>query len=620
MIALSGRWDARSADLADRLPYLGRVVNRARLADVAIVRRYGSWSSPISAASLATSGVRLAEASVDGDDVYWLEGRPAEAGRQAVVRLQPDGTIGDATGRDFNVRTLVHEYGGGSYVVSDGVVWFSNFGDQRVWRSDAEAITADPPIERGARYADYRLSPDSKTLYAVRETHSGGEASNDIVAISADGSGETDVVADGHDFYSAPTPHPDGRTLGYVRWDHPHMPWQSSELVVVDLATGAEEVIAGGPAESVQQPAVSPAGDWWFVTDRSGWWNLSTDRGGVLAEEAEYGLPHWVFGRQIYGFVSDGRAVAVRQQNGVDQLVLVDGGGAEVVTDRFCLYGRVVVDDKDRVVTTAAAVDEAPAIVRISLDGTVEVLHSSTSDAIAPELIARPEPVEFPTTNGQTAFALFYAPHNPEFVGPPNERPPVLVESHGGPTAAASPALDRSYQYWTSRGFAVLDVNYGGSTGYGREYRGRLFGEWGIVDVDDCINAARHVAAEGRIDGDRMAIRGGSAGGYTTLCALTFHDVFAAGASHFGVADAETLAADTHKFEARYLDSLIGPYPDAIDTYRQRSPIHFTDRLSAPMILLQGSRGRDRPARASRDHGCRPRQDGHDLRLRSVRR
>ena len=564
---------------------------------------YGSWRSPITADLLVEKVVRLGSVSVAAGTTFWVEGRPSEGGRQQLVRRAADGTVSDVLPDGYAARTLVHEYGGRSYVVGDdGTVFFSNFGDQRVYRLESSAkepvaTTPEPPSPMSVRFADPVLSRDGRWLVAVRERHLGSSATevvNDLVAVAVDGGSEPVVLADGHDFFSAPRFSPDGVTLCWLSWDHPNMPWDGTTLRTASFADGRllDDVVdvAGGATESISQPRWAPDGRLVFASDRTGWWNLYDATGTPLCPaEAEFSGPDWVFGQSSFGFLPDGRIVAVRSERNVDRLVVLPDQGVGELP--FTSLTSLAIDGES-VVCIGASPTSAPAVVRIDLadlsSPAVEVLRPSRDGVVDPGYLSVPEPIEFPTEGGLTAHAFFYPPRNVDFAGPDGERPPLIVMSHGGPTGATASVLDLGLQYWTSRGFAVVDVNYGGSTGYGRDYRQRLQGTWGIVDVDDCVNAARWLAAEGRVDGGRMVIRGGSAGGYTTLAALAFRDVFAGGASHFGVADAAALAADTHKFESRYLDGLIGPYPSAADVYAARSPIHHTDQLDRPMILFQG--------------------------------
>ena len=570
------------------------------------IAAYGAWKSPITTETLVERTVGLGEVRVSDQDLYWLESRPTEAGRSVVVRRSADGATADVTPTGYNARTLVHEYGGGAYAVSGGTVFFANFEDQRLYRQAVGGrptpISPEPSSPRALRYADFELSPDGSLLYCVRETHTDGEeARNEIVCLPTDGSSEPVVLAGGHDFVSFPRLSPDGRQLVWTTWDHPQMPWDGTELWIGELgANGLGDVrkLAGGSDESIYQPAFSPEGVLHFVSDRSGWWNLYRWQDGevepLLPMDAEFGHPQWGFAGATYAFLPDGRLVCTWGSKGIEHLGVLEAAGLREIETPFVSFGRITawVSNGSLVVSlVGASQTSSSAVVSIEVPGgRVEVIKRSHDTELDPDSISVPESMEFPTGGDRTAHAFFYAPRSAAFVGPSDARSPLIVMSHGGPTGATSSAFRLGIQYWTSRGFAIVDVNYGGSTGYGRAYRERLRGSWGVVDTEDCIRAAQHLAELGRVDGARMAIRGGSAGGYTTLCALTFHDVFAAGASHYGVADAEALARDTHKFESRYLDSLIGPYPEERALYRERSPIHFAEQLSCPLLLLQAWR------------------------------
>jgi dipeptidyl aminopeptidase/acylaminoacyl peptidase len=573
---------------------------------------YGSWKSPITAPVITATGVGLSELWVSGDDVYWRESRPLEKGRGVVVRASmrapDDARTEEVTPAGHDVRTRVHEYGGMSYLVHDGTVFFSSFRDQRLQRQEPgqapRPITPEPEIAAGLRYADGRATSDGRLIVCVRERHvADREPYNEIVAIPADGDGAARIIAGGHDFYAAPRISPDGTRLAWLCWDHPCMPWDGTELWVgtlhADGSVSGEERIAGGPTESILQPEWAPDGTLYFISDRTGWWNLYRARGRAGAwaieplapMEAEIGAPLWGLGLSRYVFLDQGRIACIYTRDGVDWLGILAPGTAEVrpLDLPYTAFGSLCSDGAHGLACVAASATEAAAVVTIDADtGSHRVLKRGLDLAIDPGYLTAPEHVEFPTAGDRAAYALVYMPANRDFTGLEGERPPLIVMSHGGPTAATSSALSPRIQFWTSRGFAVADVNYGGSSGYGRAYRERLNGQWGIVDTADCVAVARHLAEIGRVDGKRMAIRGGSAGGYTTLCALVFHDVFAVGASYYGVADLEALARETHKFESRYLDGLVGPYPARADVYRERSPVHFLDRLSCPVILFQG--------------------------------
>jgi dipeptidyl aminopeptidase/acylaminoacyl peptidase len=565
------------------------------------VAPYGSWRSPISSGLIVRGVVGLSEVAIDNEDVYWMESRPAEDGRNVVVRRAPDGGTEDVTPQPLNARTRVHEYGGGDFAVHDGTVYFSNFADQRVYRRTPGDEPQPLTPETSRRFADMVVDPARNRLVAVRENHAeaGREPVNEIVGVDLEDGVET-VLATGNDFYSSPRLSPDGDRLAWLTWNHPNMPWDGTELVVCDL--GAEglpenvERVAGGRDESIFQPEWSPDGMLHFVSDRSGWWNPYRLSAGsvepLCKKEAEFGSPQWIFGMSTYAFLSPWRIVCSYTDRGGSHLALIDteNGELEPVETPYSSITYVRADAaKGDVVFRGGSPTEPACIVRFDPStGDHEILRRSGEIEIDSGYLSVPEPVEFPTEHGRTAYAFFYAPKNRDYTAPDDERPPLLVMSHGGPTSAASTSLDLEIQYWTSRGIAVLDVNYGGSTGYGRQYRRRLDGAWGVVDVEDCANGARYLAGRGLVDGGRLMITGGSAGGYTTLCALAFTDTFAAGASHFGVSDVEELAKATHKFESRYLERLIGPYPESADLYRERSPIHHAEKLCCPVIFFQG--------------------------------
>jgi dipeptidyl aminopeptidase/acylaminoacyl peptidase len=564
------------------------------------VAPYGSWKSPITAEFIASGTIAFGQIALDGEDVYWIETRPAEGGRNVVVRWTPEGGPHDLTPPPFNVRTRVHEYGGGAFLISGESLYFVHFADQRIYRQQGEGAPEAITVGGGLRYADIVLDLMRNRLICVREDHSmtGREPVNSLVAVPLDGQGAGNELVSGNDFYSSPRLSPDGSYLAWLTWNHPNMPWDGAELwlgeVRRDGSLGKREKIAGGPEESILQPEWSPDGVLHFVSDRTGWWNLYRWRQGeteaLCPMAAEFGRPPWVFAMSTYGFQSPERIVCSFVREGRWHLRLLDTGSRtlEGIETGYTDIREVRVW-AGRVVLSAGSPTEPNSIVRLDLRGEgLEVLRRSSEIDLDPSCFSAPESIQFPTEGGKTAHGFFYAPRNKNYTALSGELPPLLVKSHGGPTAATSTTLLWDIQYWTSRGFAVLDVNYGGSSDCGREYRQRLNGKWGVVDVDDCANGARYLVEKGRVDGKRLAIRGGSAGGYTTLCALTFRNVFRAGASYYGISDLEALVRDTHKFEARYLDRLVGPYPGRQDLYRERSPIHFADRLSCPIIFFQG--------------------------------
>jgi len=560
---------------------------------------YGSWKSPITAELVGSSEIGLEQIRIDGGDIYWIERRAQEGGRKVIVRRSANGEVTDVTPTGFNARTRVHEYGGGDYAVANRIIVFSNFSDQRLYLQPIGAQPRPLTPTDARRYADGQFDLRGNRYYAVCEDHSGhGEAINTVVTLDLESDDGQTVVVSGNDFYSSPRVSPDSSELAWLCWNHPNMPWDGTELWLAELngegTVGERRLIAGGENESICQPQWSPDGTLYFVSDRSGWWNLYRWRDdhieALCPMEAEFGQPHWTFGGLLYGFVSERRVICSYTKNGIDCLATLDTkektlGGIELP---YSAISQVRVA-KNRVVFIGASATEPSAVVALELSSRqIEVLRRSRDSAIDAGYLSAARPIEFPTAQGLTAHGYFYAPKNCDYTAPPEEKPPLLVMSHGGPTSSSSASLKYSVQYWTSRGIAVLDVNYGGSSGYGRAYRERLNGQWGIVDVDDCANGSRYLAERSEVDGNRLAIRGGSAGGYTTLCALTFREVFKAGASHYGISDLEALVRDTHKFESRYCDRLIGPYPERRDLYVARSPIHFTDKLNCSMIIFQG--------------------------------
>jgi dipeptidyl aminopeptidase/acylaminoacyl peptidase len=565
-----------------------------------VVAPYGAWRSPIRIEDVVGDVIQLAEPWIDGDDIFWVEGRPGEGGRRTLVRAAADGSTSELTPAPFNVRSRVHEYGGGSYVVVGGIVVFSHFADGRLYRLDPGAEAAVPITPDGPwRYADLRPDLVRRRFYAVREDHSGeGEATNTIVTIPLDG-GDPQVLVKGSDFVSGPRLSPDGTRLAWLEWDHPDMPWDATLLRVAafepDGTLGAAILAAGGPDESIIQPEWAPDGTLHLISDRTGWWNLYRLVDGPRLEplasmEAEFGDPPWTLDRSSYGFLPDGAVVAVARSGGRDHLYRIEPGARVVELEMLFTELEWLRVGAHAVVALAGRAGDPSVIARfdpVTL-APAGVLRRATTVTFDPAIIAEPESIEFPSTGDRTAHALYYPPTNPDFRGPDGERPPLIVLSHGGPTSNASTSLDLGKQFMTSRGIAIVAVDYGGSTGYGREYRRRLDGQWGVVDVDDCVAAAQYLVERGDVDPDRLAIEGGSAGGYTTLAALAFRDVFAAGISLYGIGDLELLETDSHKFESLYNRRLVGPYPEAAAIYRERSPSNFPDRFSSPVLILQG--------------------------------
>jgi dipeptidyl aminopeptidase/acylaminoacyl peptidase len=575
---------------------------------------FGSWPTPITSEVVVTNAVRLAEVQVDGDDVVWSESRPAERGRTTLVR-GTGGRTEELLPGAWNARTAVHEYGGAAWWTHDRVVWFSSWEDQRLYRRDPdtkrfEPLTPEPEVPRGDRYADGSLSADGQWIVCVREHHRRGgrgaiDVTNELIRLAAHRPSSPEVLVSGPDFVSNPRFSADGARLCWVEWDHPNMPWDGTRLVARELGTGQETLVAGGDTESVLEPEWQPDGSLIFISDRTGWWNLyrwSPDSGRIEAltelDDAEIGEPQWVFGVSRYAVLGDGELVFARWRNGFDGLAvrLPDGAVADLDLP-FTMVRDLTLAGDDSVVVVAGTPTEEASVTRVTLGSGGSIEHIETLRpprdlrelGVEPSYLSIPEPISFPSAGGRTAYGLFYSPANPRYRGSDDELPPLLVSVHGGPTGCARPELDLSLQYLTSRGFAVIDVNYGGSSGYGRGYRDLLQRSWGIVDVEDTMAAARWLAEQGRVDRGRLCVAGGSAGGYTTLAVLARDETpFAAGADYFGVADLEALATETHKFESRYLDNLVGPYPEAREVYIERSPIQHVDAFSHPLLVLQG--------------------------------
>ncbi len=559
---------------------------------------FGEWKSPVSAAMIVQGSVGIGQIALDDGMVYWTEQRPTEKGRSALVRCAGDGRPEDVVQAPFSVRSRVHEYGGGAFAVRDGTAWFCNDSDQRVYRQPAGAAPAPVTMEGACRFADLVVDASRERIIAVREDHEGaeGEPVNELVAIDAAGS--ISVLADGADFYAAPRISPDGTRLAWLSWNHPHMPWADCMLSEATLDAAGRPVgvrhVAGGDGEAVFQPEWSPDGTLFFVSDRSGWWNLYRCDGDAVIPvcpiEAEFGLPQWIFNMRTYGFADAETILCVYLLDGIAKLARIDTESGEIqsIPAPFVeIHGLVV--DKGAAVFSGGGMHEPTALIRMPHgNGAPAVIRRSTARPVDARFLSKAQPVSFESAGGRTAHGFYYPPRNDDYDPVADSLPPLIVKSHGGPTGQSGCALNLKTQFWTSRGFAVLDVNYGGSTGYGRAYRNLLFEAWGVVDVEDCVAGAEWLVERGLVDPEKLAITGGSAGGYTTLCALTYFNTFRAGASHYGIGDLEALARDTHKFESRYLDWLIGKWPDEAERYRERSPIHHVGRLNCPVIFFQG--------------------------------
>lgn len=562
---------------------------------------YGCWHSPITADLIAEATHSLSQVRIDQHTIYWLEQIPEQKGRSTILSYGVNGKQRDLISEEFNVRTRVHEYGGGDYLVHKGIIYFSNDSDQCLYRRNNDStytvLTPKPKQVMAWRYADMVMSSDESYLVCVRETHlSETEVQNELVMVPLDGSQNISVLQTGADFYSSPQISCDGSLLLFLNWNHPQMPWDGTELHLAKFNQGQLETsrkIAGGTTESVYQPRFGLDNEIYFVSDRTNWWNLYKYHRGVITEvltlDAEVGYPAWVLGTNTYAIDAEGTIACLINDKNSWRLALLQQGKLQTVDLGCDEFSPTLAIDEHNIVCVAGSAAMAPAVIRVQRpEFNKEVLHSSSALLLDAAFYSLPATIEFSTQSDQVAYANFYAPQNPNYAARDEDRPPLIVFCHGGPTGSASRALNLKIQYWTSRGFAVVDVNYGGSTGYGREYRERLRDQWGIVDVADCVYAARYLVEQDLVDAKQLLIRGSSAGGFTTLCALTFYRDFAAGASYYGVADLESLAADTHKFEAHYLNTLVGPYPAARDIYRQRSPLYSASKITTPVIFLQG--------------------------------
>ena len=561
---------------------------------------YGEWLSPISASLVAAGSRPLAQPRINGSDIYWLEGRATEAGRMTLLRSRDGGPASECTPPPFNVRTRVHEYGGAAYFPLDDGVLFSHFADNRLYIQQGAAAAMPVTGNERHRHADFIHDHARKRLISVREDHEQSDAQpiNTVCAVALDGSGAETVLVQGADFYAAPRLSPDGKQLVWLCWDHPRMPWVGTELWLADVMEdgllGAPRKIAGGPSESICQPEWSPDGRLYFVSDRSGWWNIYRwDDEGIVPlhpKSAEFGCPHWVFGKAMYGFISANEIGCTYIENGVSHLarINVTNGVLQSIPTQYTDIQELRIGPVCMVLIAGSPTTPLE-VVRLDIaSGKSDILARSIDTLPARDYLSVPDSISFPSTNGRIVHAFHYSPANYDYAAIAGEKPPLIVISHGGPTGMATSTLKLSTQYWTSRGFAVLDVNYGGSSGFGRAYQDALKGLWGIVDVEDCVSGARFLTERGLADPRRLIIRGGSAGGFTTLCALAYHDIFKAGASYYGVSDLKALDDDSHKFESHYHNYLIAPAPECERIYLERSPIHHTDRLKSPMIFFQG--------------------------------
>ena len=579
------------------------------------VTPYGSWQSPITAELLTAARPGFDYPSTSNGKLYWLESRPWENGRATIVEKSFGNDTGsqirDVLPAPLSVRSRVHEYGGTPYIVIGDILYFCLNDDQRIYRLDINSRNTFPePVtpDNGYRYADFCYDSNRQRLICVCETptEANSEPENFIASIALNGKQQVVKLVSGNDFYAYPRLSPDGHQLCWISWDHPHMPWDNTQLHLADINTDGSLAkactVAGDnkeQPESIFQPQWSPCGTLHFVSDRNNWWNIYrlNSTGGsqpVYKMDAEFATPLWVLGMSTYGFLENGTIVCCYSQNGKWQLATITSGQLEKIDTPYsaisAIHSSGNASSSNKAWFVGAASNIEPELVSIDLDNKQLQVEQSANALSFDDCLSQPQAISFATGKNGEAFAhsFYYPPCNDVFVASDNEKPPLIVMCHGGPTGSTSTALNLKIQFWTSRGFAVLDVNYRGSTGYGRDYRQQLNGEWGVADIEDVVCGAEHLIVQGLVDPERIAIRGSSAGGYTVLAALTFTDTFKAGACLYGIGDLETLATDTHKFESRYLDQLIGPYPQDREIYQQRSPVHFTDQLNCPVIFFQG--------------------------------
>ncbi|HRW29629.1 MAG TPA: prolyl oligopeptidase family serine peptidase [Emcibacteraceae bacterium] len=574
---------------------LGSLTLLAGCGDDVTEASYGSWASPITAELTTRNAVSLRSVRFDGDDIYWIEGRPDEGGRRVIVKRDKDGNVSDAIPEGFSSRTRVHEYGGGSYNVWDGTIYFSNHSDQKLYRYNGsgapEALTAD-----GYRYADCIMDGGHNQLICVQEDHSHeGEPVNTLVSVSLEGGAKVRTLFSGTDFVSSPAMSPDGKTVAWITWDHPNMNWDDTKMWMASLTpqgslSGTKTVVSRASL-SVQEPRWTDDGRLYYISDPDGWENLQSYNDGesepVTEEEAEFGS-FSSLGAHSYAYLDNETAVAAYDQDGISHLATIDltDGDVDEIKTPYVSISRVYAN-KGKIYLIGATTTTAAEIAEYD-NGDFITIKKSQEPIVDEDYISEPEAITFTNLLEEPTHAFYYAPKNKDFVAPKDELPPTIVRLHGGPVGATSSAFNASNQFWTSRGFAIIDINYGGSTGYGRAYRERLRGQWGVVDINDTIAALDYLVDEGLADRKKLLIRGGSAGGYSVLVALSTTDIFAAGANYYGISDLEILARDTHKYESRFLDSLIGKYPEDIDIYKERSPINHLDGFTKPLIVFQG--------------------------------
>ena len=563
-------------------------------------KKYGSWESPVKASLIAEGTPRnpLSEILIDKNIIYWIESRPKENGRNVIVMKENNDSPKDILPKEFNARNSVHEYGGGVYSVKNGIIYFTNWDDQRIYKIQDNKIKPITPVSKpnkSIRFADLNISPDEKNLVCVMETHHQNSVENEIVIIPTDGTSEPKSLLKGCDFYSSPRLNKNGTKIAWICWQHPNMPFDSTELHIADFSSNGvknHKKIAGGDDESVMQPKWN-GNQLLFISDKTGWWKINKHENNhsevIINDNTDIAEAPWVFGLSNYS-ISGKNLITTLVNDSNREIIVLNLENYSEIRKTVPFSGIKYLSSNENFTCFVSGTTTSPETVTKTFSNidNFDIIKYLSVFSMPKNLISTPQNITFPTTNNSVAYAWFYPAHNPEFKGPENDLPPLIVISHGGPTSGSSSTLSLAIQYWTSRGISVVDVNYRGSSGFGKKYRDSLKGNWGIYDTEDCIAAAKYLVERKLVNEEKIAIRGGSAGGYTTLCALSFHDYFSAGASYYGVADAGALAKDTHKFESRYLDSLIAPYPKERKLYEERSPIFYVDNIKCPVIIFQG--------------------------------
>jgi dipeptidyl aminopeptidase/acylaminoacyl peptidase len=557
---------------------------------------YGAWVSPITAASIFEASDNVSYLTVEDEQLYFVESKASANGKSLLFKLNKSNVAIQLTSSKVSVRSRVHEYGGRPYLVSGEHIYYSEFSDQKIYHISPDSLPDSPPeaiTSQGLRYMECIVDQNNSRLICVREDHRGiGEPINTLVAISLNEANVETILFEGTDFVSGPQLSPDGKSVAFVTWSHPNMPWDDTQLRVINFSeNGSVESVVDVPQDgnvSIKNPQYSKDGTLYFIADFKNWWTLYR----VDKSTGQQNKPQQVLDKKIeinsYGFENNNYAIIAYSKQGSAHIARVNLATGEMtnIGNTFSSADSISVAN-NTVYFRASTPSSANAIYQLTANH-VEKIYQPSGPVIETGFLSVPQSIEFPTGINEIAYGFYYPPQNSHYTGAKDTLPPLIVKVHGGPVSATDSSLNPGIQFWTSRGFAVFDVNHRGSTGYGRTFRKKLYPNWGIVDVEDASNGVKWLASEGFIDADKVAIRGGSAGGYTTLAALAFQDVFKAGTSYYGISDLGILASDTHKFESRFLDQLIGPYPEMKSVYDQRSPINSVENITAPLLLLQG--------------------------------